>query len=80
MDTHEIPGTRGDVTNRQRLRRGLWVFAAIAGYFLLTEHRAHVFAALPWLLLLACPVMHLFMHRGHRSHDHDEAPNSGEKH
>ena len=34
-------------------------------YFLLTEHRAHTIAALPWLILLLCPVMHVFMHRGH---------------
>lgn len=41
-------------------------FLVIALFFLLTEHRAHVFGALPWLLILACPLMHLFMHRGHR--------------
>ena len=44
-------------------------FLAIAGYFLLTEHRAHVIPYLPFLLLLACPLMHLFMHRGHGGHD-----------
>ena len=47
-------------------------FLAIAGYFLWTEHRAHLLAAvpyLPWLLLLACPLMHLFMHGGHGRHD-----------
>ena len=54
-------------------------FLAIAGFFLLTEHTAHVFGALPWLLLLACPLMHLFMHRGHRSHHHDQTPSSGGK-
>ena len=43
-------------------------FLAIAGFFLLTEHTAHVFGALPWLLLLACPLMHLFMHHGHGQH------------
>lgn len=40
-------------------------FLAIAAFFLLTEHTAHVFGVLPWLLLLACPLMHLFMHGGH---------------
>ena len=39
-------------------------FLAVAGFFLLTEHTAHVFGALPWLLILACPLMHLFMHHG----------------
>ena len=48
----------------------LWGFLAIAGFFLLTEHRAHVFGVLPFLLLLACPLMHIFMHRGHGGHHH----------
>ena len=37
-------------------------------YFLLTEHRAHFIYALPFLILLLCPVMHIFMHRGHGDH------------
>jgi uncharacterized membrane protein len=40
-------------------------FLIVAGFFLLTEHTAHVFGVLPWLLVLACPLMHLFMHHGH---------------
>jgi len=36
----------------------------VAGFFLLTEHTAHVFGVLPWLLILACPLMHIFMHHG----------------
>lgn len=40
-------------------------FLAIAAFFLLTEHRAHLFGPLPFLLLLACPLLHFFMHRGH---------------
>ena len=52
-----------------RTRSGLVLlgFLAIGGYFLITEHRAHLALAipyLPWLLLLACPLMHLFMHHG----------------
>lgn len=49
---------------------GLIVIGAIAGYFLLTEHLAHVVGALPYLLLLACPLMHVFMHHGHGGHGH----------
>lgn len=44
------------------------VFLAIVAFFLLTEHTAHVFGALPFLLILACPLMHFFMHRGHGGH------------
>ena len=51
--------------------RGKWVFmafAVIAAFFLFTEHRAHLFGALPFLLLLVCPLMHLFHHGGHGGH------------
>lgn len=42
-------------------------------YFLLTEHRAHFIYGLPFLILLLCPVMHIFMHRGHGGHGgHDD--------
>jgi hypothetical protein len=43
-------------------------FLAIAAFFLLTEHRAHVFGVVPYLLLLACPIMHFFGHGRHDSH------------
>lgn len=41
-----------------------WAFAAVGGYYLLTEHRAHVLDYLPYVLLIACPLMHL-LHRHH---------------
>ena len=47
---------------------GLIVLGAIAAYFLLSEHRAHFLGALPWLLILACPLMHGFMQGGHGNH------------
>ena len=40
-------------------------FTIIAGTLLFTEHRAHVLGVLIWLPLLACPLMHIFMHGGH---------------
>lgn len=52
-------------------RRHLWIFvafAAIGGFFLFTEHRAHALGLLPYLLLVTCPLMHLLMHRGHGRH------------
>lgn len=48
----------------------LLAFAAIAAFFLVTEHQAHVFGALPFILLLLCPLLHLF-HGGHGGHDHN---------
>jgi len=40
-------------------------FLAIAAFYLLTAHTAHVFGVLPYALFLLCPLMHLFMHGGH---------------
>jgi peptidoglycan/LPS O-acetylase OafA/YrhL len=48
-------------------------FLAIAGALLFTEHRAHVLGLLVWLPLLACPLMHIFMHHG--GHGHRRADN-----
>jgi len=65
---------------RSRYAVGLIVMGAVAGYFLLTEHLAHVVGALPFLLLLACPLMHVFMHHGHGGHghrDHGGGPQAG---
>ena len=56
---------------------GLLVLGAIAAYFLLSEHRAHFFGALPFLLLLACPLMHVFMHGGHGRHGGSSAHRHG---
>ena len=50
---------------RQRSRWVLYGFLTIGGFLLFTEHRAHALGLLPYLLLLACPLMHLFMHHGH---------------
>ncbi|MEX3633527.1 DUF2933 domain-containing protein [Paraburkholderia sp. BR14320] len=50
---------------KSRSAIALLVFAAISLFLLLSEHRAHFLGVLPYLLLLACPLMHLFMHHGH---------------
>ncbi|MBI4080997.1 MAG: DUF2933 domain-containing protein [Candidatus Lambdaproteobacteria bacterium] len=41
---------------------------AIAGAALLIQFWTSALAALPWLLVLACPLLHVFMHRGHGGH------------
>ena len=54
---------------------GLTLFVALsaAAFYLLTEHTAHVFGVLPYLFLLACPLMHVFMHHGHQ-HGQSQEP------
>jgi hypothetical protein len=63
---------------RSRSRLALLVVAVVAGYLLVSEQRAHVIAALPWLLLALCPLMHLFMHRG-GGHGHGGPPPDGQE-
>jgi len=53
-----------------------WAFlglVAIAAWFIATGHAAHVLSVLAWLALLACPLMHIFLHRHHGKHGHDHA-------
>lgn len=47
---------------RSRTGLALLGFLAIAAFFLLSEHRAHLLGALPFLLLLLCPLLHVFGH------------------
>ena len=47
---------------------GLTLALAALGIYLFMNHSGHVAAALPYLFLLACPLLHLFMHGGHDRH------------
>jgi len=64
----------------RHISRGKWVligFLAIAAFFLWTEHRAHLLGVLPYLLILACPLMHLFHHGGHGHHGSSTSSETG---
>ena len=58
----------GPLPAHSRSHIGLAVFLIAAAFFLWTEHRAHLLGVLPYLVFLACPLIHLFMHRGHGGH------------
>ena len=48
-----------------------WVvltLAIVIGGYLAIWHGTHVAAVLPFLVILACPLMHMFMHGGHGHH------------
>lgn len=73
--THDREGG----TYASRANIALIGFLAIGGFFLVTEHRAHLVSFvlyLPWLLLLACPLLHVFMHGGYGAHDGSESDES----
>lgn len=68
----------------KRVTLPLSIIASIIGaYALITsweQHRTHILGAVPYLLLLACPLMHLFghgSHAGHRSRDDEHAGHAG---
>ena len=59
----------------------LWMGLAVAVAWLFYRHNAHLLQLLPFLLILACPLMHLFghgRHGGHGKHGGD-APARGTK-
>jgi hypothetical protein len=52
-------------------------FLIVAGFLLWTEHLAHALGYLPYLLILACPLMHLFHGHGGHGHHQSSARDSG---
>ena len=64
----------------ERLARwAIWILGAAALLYLIIEHRPHLFGWLPYLILLACPLMHFFMHRRHR-HRHGASDRNSAEH
>lgn len=82
--------TSGELSSREseeprpRIRIPLWLglclFLAIALFFLLEEHRAHILGAVPYVLLLLCPIIHMLMHRHHGPHGQKPGENAGHSH
>ena len=44
----------------------IWLVGGVGVLLAIVDHWAHFLGVLPYLLILACPIMHLVMHRGHR--------------
>ena len=69
-------------SNRDQKRTPYWlgicVLAASAVFLLWEDHESHFMQALPYALLLACPVLHLLMHRGHGAHRHGAGSHDSE--
>jgi Flp pilus assembly protein TadB len=64
-----------DVTaTRWAGRLALYFAYAAAAIFVIVWHWRHLLDALPFLVVLACPLMHLFMHHGHDHHGTGDTP------
>jgi O-antigen ligase len=70
---HQPTARRASRTGRP-LMIALLMLVLIAGFYLLREHWSHVAGNWIYLLLMACPLMHLFHgHGGHGNHDNDRS-------
>ncbi len=69
-----------DTESRSRSSLVLVGFLVIAGFFLVTEHRAHLFGIWPFLLLLSCPLLHFFMHGSHGAHGGEDRTRPDDPH
>ncbi|MBN8893358.1 MAG: DUF2933 domain-containing protein [Rhodanobacter sp.] len=66
-----MPATHERSASTSARRWIFWSFLALAAFYLVVEHRAHLSGALSWLplgFLLLCPLLHMGMHVGHGSH------------
>jgi hypothetical protein len=52
----------------------LWIGLAAAVVWMFYRHNAHLGQLLPFLILLACPLLHMFGHGGHGGHGGDGDP------
>jgi hypothetical protein len=79
---HDLHPPHNDANQRKQFTAAniaLYGFLAIAAFYLIAEHRAHLLGWLPFLLILACPLLHVFMHGkhgGHGGHDDGDTPPS----
>ncbi len=73
MENHESQTSNHPVPGQPRKfmawKGAAIMVAAIVAFYVLREHWGHALGIAPYLLLLACPLMHMFMHGGH-GHQH----------
>ena len=64
-----------------RSRTGLVLLAslAVAGFFVVLEHRVHLDEILPYALVALFLVLHMFMHAGHGGHGGHSGNSGGEE-
>ncbi|MBI5621352.1 DUF2933 domain-containing protein [Candidatus Falkowbacteria bacterium] len=56
------------IGQRQAYRKwGLVMLSAVGIIYLLNRHQPHLNNYLPYVILLACPLLHLLMHKNHNN-------------
>ncbi len=76
-----LPTTRGSTGLSRPLKTALLMLALVGGFYLLREHWNPIGGNWVVVLLLACPLMHLFHgHGGHSGHgDPAEPPDTSKE-
>lgn len=69
MDHSHHSGTTEPPFWRSRFGIVLIMLAVIGIFYMVREHYGHLSQALPYLILLLCPLMHMFGHN-HGGHSH----------
>ncbi|MEO7852688.1 MAG: DUF2933 domain-containing protein [Rubrivivax sp.] len=70
-----LPATHKTTGLSRPVKTALLMVAIVGGFYLLREHWDHVAGNWIYLLLLACPLIHLFHgHGGHGGHGDQAAP------
>lgn len=62
---------------RYALNIGICLALAVVGILVLTSFGRRLGGAGPYMLLLACPLTHLFMNHGHGGHGGHGSPSDG---
>ena len=70
------PATHKATGLSRPLKTALLMVALVGGFYLLREHWDHVAGNWIYLLLLACPLMHIFMHHGHGGYGGRQQPDT----
>ena len=70
MDHTHSHSERSNGENWLFSRTGIATIVAMSvlGFLIYEGHGAHLLGYAPFLLILACPLMHIFMHGGHGGH------------
>ncbi|MGE3476062.1 MAG: DUF2933 domain-containing protein [Rhodospirillaceae bacterium] len=81
MSSHQHQEDAGGLGGWLLSRTGIATAVAIAilAFLIYRGHSAHLLGALPYLLILACPLMHIFMHGGHGHHHGGQKSKSDEE-
>ena len=81
LDTRKHPGAEAAPAAPSFWKSPLGIACTLAAVavsvYLWWAHQDHVLALVPYIFLAACPLMHMFMHRGGHGHRHGSERKDG---